>query len=267
MRQRWPALKYVAVDMSLAPGPGFERQNWFSPRMVHWHTWDALAWLRRYYASRRKGVLEVAPLALGHVQHAAMNYLSIGRAGSLLVHARSVEGLTGRDQGFTPPKEVDRLPRGPRRPDRTEEEREVAGRQVAQEKVRDRARRRFQDDDWPRELEPLIRAGGYRPVFLYSPVLSSLVPPRPNRPGKKPLVFLDFDDPDRYPELYLAEARARTSHLSKEGAKRYSRILAQTFVTLDTTPPEPEAPGQRREPRSKRERGKRERGKRERDTP
>jgi hypothetical protein len=246
MEQRWPALKYVAVDVTLLPSVSFERQNWFNPRMVHWHTWDALG-------------------AFGHLQHVAMNYLSIGRAGSLLSHARWLERATGRDQGYVPPRDVDRLPTlsNQARQEWTEERQDQAGRQLAQDKARERARRHFDDDAWPRELEPIIRARGFQPIFLYSPIYRNRMPPRPNRAGKKPLVFLDFDDPDRYTELYAPEARGRTSHLSQEGAVRYSRILAREFVKLASEAERDRpGPGDHKPSRKKRQRDKRERGKR-----
>ena len=90
------------------------------------------------------------------------------------------------------------------------------------------------------------------------------MPPRSTRPGKKPLVFLDFDDPDRYPELYVYSSRDRTSHLSDEGAVFYSRLLAKAFVTL-ATEPEPQGEPDSRDRRDRRdERGKRRRGERDR---
>lgn len=263
MAERWPALQKVAVDLTLFPsGIGFERQNWFNPRTVHWHTWDALPWLYGHYRTKKQSLGALAPIVAGHLQHVAMNYLGIGRGGVVLSGARWVERHAGWEGERKAPREVDRLPRSKKRVDLTDEEADAATRLLALEKARTRARRRYDDDAWARELEPIIRGHGFEPVFLYSPVFRNRVPPRPTRPGKKPLVFLDFDDPGRYPALYLADSRGRTSHLSREGAQHYSRLLAQEFVKLATEPREASEP----EPAPARdERGKRpQRGKRDR---
>lgn len=255
MEHCWPKLRRVAVDLTLTAGAvGFERQNWFNPRMVHWHTWDALAWLYRHYRAGRRPWRELAPLAVAHVQHVAMNYLGIGRAGMALTGARWVERLAGGEEKRVGPREVNRLPRANKGRARTYEEETAAIRQLAQDKIRARAHREYADDAWTRELEPIIRKRGFEPVFLYSPVYANRMPPLSRRPGRKPLVFFDFDDPGRYPELYVESARGRTAHLSSEGARRYSRLLAQEFVKLATEPEQRDgsAPRERRERRDER---------------
>ena len=261
MRHRWPALKKVLVDVTLAPTIGFERDNWFTPRMVHWHTWQALTWLRRYYGRRDASVAQRAPLWLAHLQHVTMNYLSVGRVGSRLTQARRLERVTGRDRRYKPPKDVDR----PQREVDTFETLAKKSRQLAADKAKDRERRRYEDDTWPRELEPVIRDHGYEPVFLYSPVLIELLPPQPVRAGKRPLVFMDFADPDRYPSLYEPEVRARGSHLTTEGAQRYSRLLARQVLALATEPEEREGI-ERSAPRVKRSKNDRKGKRKEADT-
>jgi hypothetical protein len=243
MRHRWPALRRVVVDITLNPRElEFDRENWFNPRLVHWHTWDALSWLRAHYRAQRKEWREIAPLALAHLEHVAMNYFSVGRAGTLLRRARWVERRLGTQDREAMAPEVDRLPRA-RREDKSDEERKLVTLQLSRDKAAGRARRAYESDAWPRELESIIVAAGYQPVFLYSPVYVRRMPPRPAAPGKaRRLVFFDFDDPDRYPQLYETEARGHTSHLSDEGAKRWSRILAREMVKL---PDEPDDRGRR----------------------
>lgn len=223
MQHRWPALGRVVVDVTLSPRHiGFERQNWFNPRVVHWHTWDGLAWLTRYYRERREGWIKLAPLAVAHLEHAAMNYLSVGRLGALVGQARWVERHTGGEYREAAQRDVDRVPRA-RREDRSDEERELVTAQLVRDKAARRARGAHDSDAWLRELEPIVVAAGYQPIFLYSPVYVARMPPRLTAPGKsRPFVFLDFDDPERYPELYEPVSRGHTSHLSAEGAKRWS---------------------------------------------
>jgi hypothetical protein len=260
MNHRWPALRQVAVDMTLFPGGvGFERQNWFNPRTVHWHTWDGLTWLYRHYRAGKKSWRERAPELVGHLQHVAMNYLGIGRGGVILTRARKVERLLGWETGQEKPREVNRLPRFRKKVKLSDEEAEAATRRLAQEKASARARRPSDDDSWARELEPVIRARRFEPVFLYSPVYVNRMPPRLTRTGKKPLVFLDFDDPDRYPELYEPDSRGRTAHLSDEGAEHYSRILAKELVRLASEPESPSEPVPRDEREKRRKQSKRDR--------
>jgi hypothetical protein len=233
---RWPVLRFVAVDVSLRPGNlGFDRENWFGARMVQWHTWDALVWAYRYYGEQPKlRWKELAPIALGHVEHAAMNYLGIGRVGRVLTQGRFIERLTGADQGQEAPREVDRVGRRAKLATPSEEQHDAAVRKLIEYKSNPRGRRRYADDSWPRELEPIIRAAGFKPVFLYSPVYSTFLPPRPKRAGKPALVFLDFDDPGRYPALYTYDVRGHTAHLNGKGAVIYSQLLAREFVRLDS---------------------------------
>ena len=42
-------------------------------------------------------------------------------------------------------------------------------------------------------------------------------------------VLLDFNDPDRYPELFRDDRRFDVMHLNRPGAVAFSRLLAQAF--------------------------------------
>jgi hypothetical protein len=46
-------------------------------------------------------------------------------------------------------------------------------------------------------------------------------------------VVLDFNDPERFPELYVAEARGNTSHLRGIGKTRYSEELARQIRRVE----------------------------------
>jgi len=236
LERPWPKLRFVAVDVSLRPGNlAFERDNWFTPRLVQWHTWDALTWVYRYYREAKFDRKEVAPLEVAHLEHTAMNYLGIGRIGRLLTRARFTERLTGADQGQEAPKEVARIGRKAKLVKPSEEQHDAAVRRLIQFKAKGRKKKdSAADDDWPRQLEPIIRAAGFQPVFLYSPVYSPVMPPRLKRRGKRPLVFLDFDDPERYPTLYTYDVRGHTAHVNDKGAVLYSELLAREFVRLDS---------------------------------
>ncbi|HWP09266.1 MAG TPA: hypothetical protein VNN72_26160 [Polyangiaceae bacterium] len=235
LEHRWPALRYVAVDVSLPPGNlGFDRDNWFSPRVVQWHTWGALTWIYRFYREQGLRWKELRPLAVAHLQHAGMNYLGVGRIGRLLTQARLIERLTGSERGQDAPKEIERIGARTKLVRPTEAEHDAAVRRLAERKARAKAQKRQGDDDWPRQLEPLIRTRKREPVFLYSPVYDNLPPPRLKRARKPALVFLDFDDPESYPTLYDYAVRGHTAHLNAKGAVLYSKLLAAEFVRLDS---------------------------------
>ena len=60
-----------------------------------------------------------------------------------------------------------------------------------------------------------------------------MAPPVPGRtfaplPGED-LVFLDFSDPARFPELFAPEHRQDSGHLNARGAEIYSRLVGLTL--------------------------------------
>lgn len=235
LAHRWPKLRYVAVDITLRPGNlGFDRENWWSPRVVNWHDWEALGWAYRYYREIETPWRELAPLALAHLEHFAMNYLGVGRVGRVLTQGRFTERLTGAEQRREVQEDVNRVTRKSKLVTPSVEQHDAAVRKLVDFKARPRRRKGPEDDAWPRELESVIRARKLKPVFIYSPVYSQLLPPRAKRPKKPALVFLDFDDPAHYPTLYDYDVRGHSAHLNGKGAVIYSRLLAREFVELDS---------------------------------
>lgn len=227
---RWPKLERVVVDISLGSRVGFEEDNWFNPRLVFWHAWSSLPWLVEHSAvppfqnSPRAFVREFWP----HVQHVAMNYLGVGRGATALGEMRVLDRWGGEASGETR-REANRFVRKGRVSEK-DYPAVLAG--ITRRKARVNARKGSGNDAWPRELEGVVRERGFEPVFLYSPVLESLTPPRLRRRDQARLLFLDFDDPARFPELYTYSVRGNTSHLNRNGAVEYSRVLARELVAL-----------------------------------
>jgi hypothetical protein len=235
MKHPFPRLKTVVVDVTLSPkNIGFRSENWFTQRVVRWHTWRSLPWLYRHYEANRVSWLEDAPQILAHLQHVAMNYLGIGRGGTLLTQAREIESL------LSPTAKARKKRRGLHNVERPRSGKAADVReyrktreQLVAEKAGKGRRAASGDEDWPRELEPIVREAGYEPIFLYSPVLMHRALPRLERRGDHPLVFLDFDDPEHFPELYDYEVRAKGSHLSVRGAVLFSRRLAREMARME----------------------------------
>ena len=81
-------------------------------------------------------------------------------------------------------------------------------------------------------VEPLVRVTGLRKTFGARLVL---VAPPTVGPAFAPLpgtghLFLDFSDPERYPELFAVGHRFDRGHLNHAGALLYSRLLARELV-------------------------------------
>lgn len=235
MKHPFPRLKAVVIDVTLSPKDlGFRSENWFNQRLVRWHTWRALPWLHRHYQESDDSWQKNAPQILAHVEHLALNYLGIGRGGTFLTQARALDSLfAARRRG---PKKGASRPAFERPRSKTAanvREYEKVREELASEKSGKQKRSRFGDDRWPRELEAIVREAGHEPIFLYSPVLAHKPVPRLERRGERPLVFLDFEDPNQFPELFEYAVRARGSHLTVRGSVLFSRRLAREIARLE----------------------------------
>jgi len=78
----------------------------------------------------------------------------------------------------------------------------------------------------------LVRAAGVEIVHVVMPGFEAV--PRLHRLAEEGEVptLLAFDDPVRYPELYLPESRFDLRHLNTRGARRLTRLLARRFSDL-----------------------------------
>jgi hypothetical protein len=205
----WPKLELVVIDITLGDSLGYNPQNWFKPRVLEWHTAESVPWLFDYYVKRERGPApERARLFASHLEHVAVRYLGIGQgipSGPQPVQeAKADKNLHGADY-----------------------EQQIA--KLAQAK----RKRRPGSSDWPLELRSIVRTHGAEAYFLIAPVLYSRVVPDRAVDGKDRLVVMDFNDPERYPELYLESVRGNTSHLKDEGIPEYSRLLARKLYRLE----------------------------------
>ncbi len=80
-------------------------------------------------------------------------------------------------------------------------------------------------------LRHRVEAAGARVIFFVPPLpyLRSQYPVRAAALGVVP-VTLNYTDPQRHPELYDPALRFDQSHLNREGARRFTRLLAEDFV-------------------------------------
>jgi hypothetical protein len=229
LREPWPRLELVVIDITLGSGVSFEQDNWFKARVVEWHTLGSLPWLYGYYREQGLRGLALARTLAPHYAHLALNYLGVGRGVSLLEranlldHRRSNARHVRRDYEVrTLSVRATRRVRGPDYPGQVQA--------LLDAKLAAQANHDESSDAWARELEHVVRDHGYEVAFLIAPVLTLKQPPQATRAGARPLSILDFDDPHAYPELYESDRRGYTSHLNERGADDYSRLLAREIV-------------------------------------
>lgn len=217
---------------------GIPDQDRGTTRAVYWHDTARLGLLwERVWAHRsdapnvRLGVGVVTRNLLefaDHLQHWLSNTTRLGRGAALLAQALggarpaprpSVLGPGG--DGYDPGRLL---------PSMHGEERE---RYLAEIDAAMREGKRIHYGDTASQTELLRKRAvaaryGARLVLVAPPVTGEAFAPLP----ASGLVFLDFSDPRRYPELFAVEHRNDRGHLNRAGARIYSRLLAREVAPL-----------------------------------
>jgi hypothetical protein len=89
---------------------------------------------------------------------------------------------------------------------------------------------RYVEDGWVLRLRDKVRARGREAFFVHAPIYGGLSLPISSARGKDPIVLLRFNDPERFPDLYLLSSRGSTSHIKVAARPIYSRILANELL-------------------------------------
>ncbi|MCP4606581.1 MAG: hypothetical protein GY847_39745 [Proteobacteria bacterium] len=271
MKHEWPKLKLLVIDTTLGQKIGFKEGNWFKPRMLEWHTWSAVPWLVDYYKRDKRSWLEKFPEVWSHFKHLVGNYMLVGRGCEVLDELKilnRVQEIASADPDpivkitTSSKKETVETKKKHRasRKERAEERRKrrAAKRKIARakklgkrhpgykRKLRRLKRRKVRIHRkkkidrgrtlWSLELRDVVRAYGLEAYFLYAPVWKSLAPFEKRKGDKDPLILMDFNDPARYPKLYVESVRGRTQHIRGEGRIQYSKLLAQKLAKHLETP-------------------------------
>jgi hypothetical protein len=202
--------------------------------MLEWHTLEAVPWLASFYRRDPRTWRDKAPEVWSHAVHVGGNYLQLGRGVELLSELRLVDALAGRgtwpavfegDEGDEEPVKVKKKRRRVLPDQHPDYRRKLKWLKHKKRKIF--ATGRMQSKRFATEVRDVIRGHGYEAYFLIAPVWVSNPPLRGSQGVDDPLVLLDFNDPSKYPELYLEKARGRTQHLGPEGSVVYSKLLAR----------------------------------------
>ncbi len=86
-------------------------------------------------------------------------------------------------------------------------------------------------DDVCREMSARCESEGVRLVFIMMPTVGSRRSPLPPADVLQRHLLLTFDEPEKYPALYMPEERYDLQHFNKTGAAVFTRELARAFST------------------------------------
>lgn len=237
----WPSLSLVVVDTTLPWVARLDEANAFHPRVIQSHTLQSIPWLLQYYHIHPEE-LTLAALG-GRAAHLVVNYLNIG-AGPDTLSSLHLARRTARVLGagsHVPRTSIEehrrwrerRWRRKARRNDdyqrkTTPSEHERAMTQLRADKAQHA--QELLEADLLLPLREMARARGAEAVFIQAPVWRGQPPALEQPVPHDPLLFFDFNDPARYPELYEPANRGRNHHLSWAGGQVYSRLLARTVL-------------------------------------
>lgn len=244
LERAWPALELVVFDVTLGARPDFEPQNWFKPRMIQWHTFGSLPFLYRRYRELDLSLEKQLSAARLHGAHVASRYLHLGEGLLWVEEAEPIERMRAALEGRVPrvDSERKRLEATWQRYAKrtltskryvvTRTQRRKHFERVAALSKAKRESPRYQRDLYPRELRVRARTHGLEAYFLVAPLYRAAYGPATRKGDADPLVVMDFCDPERFPEVYAPETRARTNHLNREGATHYSKLLAREILRV-----------------------------------
>ena len=214
--------------------------NYLSRAVIDWHDLETTRLVSNYIRASQGGREGTDEKLRMHALSCAYNLAGIGRA------LPWVDELLGVQA--TPEWRAETL--GPKLDGYAERERELRrGQKQRAEEYRERvADLNVQNDELERDAaaraapEPLevyraiqgrIEALGARPIFVAQPGMYLNRDLVLGAAAGELETLLRFDRPAQHPELYEFEARYDFNHLNHEGAERFTRLLAATFLGSD----------------------------------
>lgn len=249
MRRPHRRLRWMFIELSRL-GTGLNHEG--TSRIGYWHDATRLMFIaRRLYGQAMENEARLAgnPAAtfrdrfevwnmefwrfLGHVRYGLTRAINLGRGTEVLdrwVHAPGQKYGPGKSMGENGDGW---LPADPELQNMTGAARERYERSYAERLAKPAGKERgdpVSQEVLERLVATVVKAGA-------TPVL--LVPPTtfdqnffPTVERERELTILDYSDPRQYPELFAAEHRRDVDHVNTEGAKLFTRLIAQRFVEL-----------------------------------
>jgi hypothetical protein len=86
------------------------------------------------------------------------------------------------------------------------------------------------------ELVDRLRGRGVEPCFLYLPAFRKDRPELPSNEGGRPVLVMDFDNPNEHPEFFREDHYCDTAHLNKTGSAIFTRKLTEAVHQYLTAP-------------------------------
>lgn len=195
-------------------------------RSVYWHDAKHTAMSMRLVAESPLPSLEKWKLIAGHAQLFLQRLANLGR-GAEWVQARYFPEKKKTDLSWAKRRGFDPEPPGEwSEGTRAEFERQIRAFRLAP--PIERLRPGFAIA--LREIDSQVEFAGAKLILVVPPTVhpeEHLAPVPPNAFG-----FLAFDNPAEYPRLYLPELHYDPGHLNEAGAREFTSLLAQRFVTL-----------------------------------
>lgn len=226
---RWVFIELEDVQVSVAPDHIKTR------RALYWHDWER-SWtiIRKLleldepekWKQKRVRLFRNRSALLTDVLLYARNLANIGRAFDLL-------GLVPKDDDLPP---SDYEPRGDGyaptsvQMDPKQIVRFRGWLESEQSNPRPREVDRYADVAF-RKCADAFRAIAVTPIFFVMPGSRTFLPTSLRDPS--PEIVFAFNDPNRYPSLYLSSARIDEGHLNAAGAEDLSKLLATRLLEVE----------------------------------
>lgn len=223
-------LKWVVLEM------GEIQTKWDgalgTERVVYWHDWPRTAWALKKALNPRGNANRLVQATrlwlarrdlISNLFLFGKQFASVGRASDFFPSEKR-ERFLDADSELGPNRDGYRVAGNAMSAERAT----IFQQKLAQEVSE--ARPKFLDpatDRAYRAAAAQIRQAGAAPVFVVAPILTQTAVRFRQTP---PAPLLSFNDSRKYPEFYDTKVRIDDAHLTREGAERFTRLLAQEFA-------------------------------------
>ena len=228
-----PRLRYVLIDVTLKQRPRLGQDNWWKRRSIQWHSPRQFHSVLTDLTARDLSPLEHGEQIWGHFLHTLLRSAQVGE-GVFLIENSERFGAEPRHyvrSDFHANEGLRQKQANLQRRYRKNREAYHKSQVKALIASRNSRNRELRDNRLPAQWRRLFEDRGVEVRFLLSPDLND-VGMETDVAGAPPLLFLDFNDPVRYPELYGVELRYDSVHLIYDAALVFTRELAREVLPM-----------------------------------